>query len=181
MVEPRVPGRQGADLTLPCGETKSAYDLDMGMREFACSCGETHAVVMDVHPPTRFLPEFLVEALREAIETTDEFGEFGTPHLLGLVLEEFPEQVVVRDMSGDGTVGYGLVWVTGFDSRRLHEIIVELVIELMDHAMGHTEDGDAMAAFEDGMYEFDVAAFVEEYRADRDLTADDVPGYGSGS
>lgn len=177
MVEPRVPGSHETDLVLPCGETKSVYDLDLGMREFACKCGQTHAVVMDVHPPSRFLPSFLVEVLREAVETADEFGEFGTPHLLGLVLEEFPEELVVRDMSGDGHVGYGIVWISAFDSRRLHEIIVELVIELMDHAMGHSSDESAMAAFEEHMHEFDVSEFVDEYRDARDLTADDVPGY----
>jgi hypothetical protein len=131
---------------------------------------------MDVHPPERFLPEFLTEALLGTIDTADEFDEFGTPHLMGLVLEEFPESVVSADRSDDGTVGYALVWITDFDARRLHEVIVELVIELMEHAMSHA-DGDVAAEFEEAMLEFDVASFAEQYRAERDLTADDVPGY----
>ena len=91
MAEPRVPGGSDA-LELPCGETVGVGEFDLGMREFECPCGDTHAVVMDVHPPDRFLPEFLVEALQEAVETTsEEMPEFGTPHVMGIVLEEFPE------------------------------------------------------------------------------------------
>src|SRR6056297_325574 len=128
MTQPRVPGGGGERLDLPCGEAVPITDLDLGMREYDCSCGETHAVVMDVHPPERFLPDFLVDVLREAIETTsEEMPEFDTPHLLGVVLEEFPEAVVTRDASDNGDVGYAMVWVTDFDSRRLHAVIVELV------------------------------------------------------
>ncbi|NIS31610.1 MAG: hypothetical protein GWN07_14695 [Actinobacteria bacterium] len=176
MAEPRVPGSSGKELELPCGETVHTHDLDLGMRALACDCGDVHAVVMDVHPPERFLPEFLVEALREAVETADELGEFGTPHLMGLVLEEFPGEVAVADASDDGHVGYALVWVTGFDDRRLHEVIVELVVELMEHAVSHAEDEAAVSEFEASMFEFDVAAFVEQYRAERDWSAREVPG-----
>jgi hypothetical protein len=175
MAQPRVPGGRGEELDLPCGETKRVRSLDLGMREFACPCGGRHAVVMDVHPPERFLPEFLVEVLREAIETTsEEMPEFDTPHLLGIVLEEFPERVVSADVSDDGEVGAGIVWVTDFDSRRLHEIIVELVVELMDHAISHADDEAAISEFEAQMLEFDVAEFVEEYRAQRDLSEEDL-------
>lgn len=164
-------GRPGGErLELPCGETVSLRALDLGMREFECDCGETHAVVMDVHPPDRFLPEFLVEVLEEAVESTsEEMPDFGTPHLLGIVLEEFPEQVASADASEDQDVGYALVWVTQFDSRRLHEIIVELVIELMEHAVSHAEDETAMTEFEQQMLEFDVSEFVDQYRAQRDI------------
>ncbi len=147
----------------------------MGMREFDCACGGTHAVVTDVHPPDRFLPEFLVEILREAIETTsEEMPEFGTPHLMGIVLEEFPEKVVSEDVTDDQEIGYALLWVTDFDSRRLHEIIVELVVELMEHAVSHADDEAAISEFEAQMLEFDVSAFVEQYRAERDLGEEDV-------
>ncbi|MFC5279260.1 DUF5815 family protein [Halorubrum rubrum] len=174
MAQPRVPGDDDHALELPCGQTVGLGELDLGMREFECGCGETHAVVMDVHPPERFLPEFLVDVLREAIETTsEEMPEFDTPHLLGVVLEEFPESVVTHDASGDGEVGYAMVWVADFDSRRLHEVIVELVVELMEHAVSHAEDDDALSEFEREMMEFDVAEFVEQYRAERDLEADD--------
>jgi len=176
MAEPRVPGSR-EPMTLPCGETIHPHEIDLGMREFDCDCGETHAVVTDVHPPERFLPDFLVETLRETIETADEFDEFGTPHLLGFVLEEFPEAVVSRDVSDDGRVGYAVAWVTDFDSRRLHEVIVELVVELMEHAMGHADDTDAAAEFEERMFAFDVAEFVDRYRGERDLSAEDVPGW----
>ena len=178
MAEPRVPGA-GESLDLPCGESVSVRDLDMGMREYACACGEIHAVVTDVHPPTRFLPDFLVETLRESIDVADSFGEFGTPHLMGLVMEEFPDEVATKDVSDDGQVGYAVVWVADFDARRLHEVIVELIVELMEHAVSHADD-DSMSEFETQMLEFDVAEFVEQYRAQRDLSADDVPGYERG-
>ena len=175
MPTPRVPGGGGPDLDLPCGETVGTHDLDMGMREYECACGDAHAVVMDVHPPDRFLPEFLVEVLRESVETTsEEMTEFGTPHLMGIVLEEFPERVVAADVSDDQDVGYAMVWVADFDSRRLHEIVVELVVELMEHAVSHAEDDSAMREFEERMLEFDVGEFVDQYRAQRDLTDDDV-------
>jgi len=130
---------------------------------------------MDVHPPERFLPEFLVDLLRETVETSsEEMPEFDTPHLLGVVLEEFPEQVAVADLSDEGDVGYALLWVSDFDSRRLHEVVVELVIELMEHAVSHADDDTAIQEFERQMLEFDVSAFVDQYRAERDLDADDV-------
>ncbi|MFA9518221.1 DUF5815 family protein [Halopenitus sp. H-Gu1] len=173
MADPRVPGAEDA-VELPCGETIRYGDLDLGMRELECACGATHGVVMDVHPPDRFLPEFLVDVLREAIETTsEEMPEFGTPHLLGVVLEEFPDRVVAIDASDNAEVGYALAWVTDFDSRRLHEILVELVVELMEHAVSHAEDDDALREFERQMTDFDVAEFVDRYRAERDIEIDD--------
>ena len=151
MAQPQVPGDGGETLALPCGESRSTRSLDLGMREFACGCGDRHAVVMDVHPPERFVPDFLVEVLREAIETTsEEMPEFGTAHLLGIV------------------------WVSDFDARRLHEIVVELVVELMEHAVSHADDDAAVSEFERRMLEFDVSEFVEAYRAERDLSEDDV-------
>jgi hypothetical protein len=175
MAQPRVPGGGSETLSLPCGEEISARELDMGLRELDCSCGDTHAVVMDVHPPERFLPEFLVSVLREAVETTsEEMPEFDTPHVLGIVLEEFPDSVAFADVTDDQDSGYAMVWVTDFDSRRLHEIIVELVVELMEHAISHADREDALTEFEEQMLSFDVEEFVEEYREQRDLTADDV-------
>ncbi|SIR32489.1 hypothetical protein SAMN05421858_2256 [Haladaptatus litoreus] len=170
MAEPRVPGGKGARLDLPCGESVAVHELDMGMREYDCDCGESHAVVMDIHPPSRFVPEFLVDILRETVETTDDAGEFGTLHIMGVVLEEFPSEVVAEDMVENPEVGYGMVWVTDFDSRRLHEIVVELIVELMEHAVSHAEDEDAMSKFEADMLNFDVAEFVDQYRKERDFT-----------
>jgi hypothetical protein len=141
----------------------------MGVREFECACGGTHAVVQDVHPPSRFFPESLVAVLRETIEPEDDFDEFDTIHLMGVVLEEFPEDVAVSDVSDDGSVGYSMVWVTEFEARRLHEIVVELVVELMEHAISHAEDQNAVQEFERQMLEFDVAEFVDAYRAQRDF------------
>ncbi|SEW13734.1 DUF5815 family protein [Natrinema salifodinae] len=173
MAAPRVPGSGGGDeLELPCGETVDPHEIDLGMREYACSCGDVHAVVTDVHPPSRFFPESLVAILQETIDTDDEFGEFGTPHLMGVVLEEFPDQVVVYDASGDGAVGYAMLWVTDFDSRRLHEIVVELVVELMEHAISHAEDDTAVTEFESQMLEFDVGEFVEQYRRQREFESE---------
>ena len=175
MAEPRVPGGGASELDLPCGRTVDVHELHMGMRDYRCDCGEDHAVVMDVHPPERFLPDFLVELLRETVETSsEEMPEFDTPHLLGVVLEEFPEQVAVADLSDEGDVGYALLWVSDFDARRLHEVVVELVIELMEHAVSHADDDTAIQEFERQMLEFDVSAFVDQYRAERDLDADDV-------
>ena len=175
MTEPRVPGGGGETTELPCGETLRVRDVDMGMREFDCDCGETHAVVTDVHPPDRFLPEFLVGTLQEAIETTsEEMPEFGTPHLLGIVLEEFPGEMVVVDVSDDQDIGYTMLWVSTFDARRLHEVIVELVVELMEHAVSHSDDPNAVSSFEERMLEFDVTEFVDQYRREREIEADDV-------
>jgi len=157
---------------LPCGETVDVIaDLDMGQRDYECACGDTHAVVMDVHPPSRFVPEDVVAVLRETVEAEDaeEMGDFGTPHLMGMAMEEFPADVVAEDVAENGSVGYALVWIADFDSRRLHEVVVELIVEMMDHAVGHAEDDDAESEFEAQMLDFDVSEFVEAYRARRDF------------
>jgi hypothetical protein len=160
---------------LPCGERVGARAFDLGMREYECDCGARHAVVTDAHPSERFLPGVVVETLRDAVETTsEEMPEFGTPHLLGLVVEEFPGEVAAADVSDDPDLGYALLWVTDFDSRTLHETVVELVVELMEHAVSHAEDDTAVREFEASMLDFDVSEFVERYRAERDLSADDV-------
>ena len=172
MAEPGVPGGAAESLDLPCGRTVSVRDIDIGVREFDCRCGADHAVVTDAHPLARFVPESIVDVLRAAVDTADEFEEFSTPHVLGMVVEEFPEQVVSADTSGDGQVGYALVWVADFDAHRLHEVVVELLVELMEHAVSHAEDGSAMSEFERRMQEFDVEAFVERYRAEREFESE---------
>jgi len=169
MADPGVPGGRGATLSLHCGETVAASDLDLGLREFECACGDTHAVVVDAHPLGRFLPESIVEVLRETVDTADDYDELTTAHVMGMVREEYPDRLASADVSDDGDVGYALVWVADFDARRLHEVVVELVVELMEHAISHADDGDAMAAFEAEMLDFDVAAFVDEYRQARDF------------
>lgn len=175
MSEPRVPGSD-TRLTLPCGERVGLTEIDMGMRELSCECGETHAVVTDVHPPSRFLPEEMVDDLRAVVETDDEFDQFGTAHLLGMVAEEFPDDVVSQDASEDGNVGYAMLWVTDFDARRLHEVVVELVVEMMDHALSHAEDDAAREQFHEQLTAFDVEAFVDQYRREREFRdADDDP------
>lgn len=174
MAEPRVPGGTDEQLELPCGETVSTHDLDLGMRELACACGETHAVVMDVHPLGRFVPEFLVDTLRSTISTDDEFDEFSTPHALAMVREEYPEEVAVADCSGDGQVGYGLVWVSDMESRELHKTVVELLVELMEHAISHADDGPTVTEFEEQLAEFDLDAFVDAYREERDFEEEGV-------
>jgi hypothetical protein len=170
MGHPGGPG--GATLSLPCGETVAVHALDMGLRDYDCDCGATHAVVTDVHPLARFVPEFIEEILTETVETADDYPRFSTPHLMGMVLEEFPERVVVADASEDGEVGFALVWMTDFDSRRLHEVVVELVVELMDHAVSHAEDESAAAAFQRELDGFDVEAFVDQYRRERDFDSE---------
>lgn len=170
--EPGIPGSSTATMELPCGERVDAVnDVDMGMREYRCSCGDRHAVVMDVHPPSRFLPEATVSVLRETVEAADadRVGEFGTTHLMGMVREEVPEEVVSVDVSDSGSAGYAMVWMTAMDSRALHEVVVELVVELMEHAVSHGDDGAAVAEFEEQMRAFDVAEFVSRYRDQRDF------------
>ncbi len=169
MAEPRVPGADESDLGLACGETVDYHTLDMGLRELSCSCGDRHAVVQDVHPLSRFVPEDLVAVLNDVVETTDG-SPFSTLHLMGIVREEFPESIVSESVGEDGTVGYSMVWVAQFDARRLHEIVVELIVELMEHAISHTEDSEAMRAFERQMHEFDVSDFVDQYRDAREFT-----------
>jgi len=170
MAEPRVPGGRESELELACGEVVSTHDdLDLGMREFDCACGASHAVVLDMHPLARFVPEFLERILIETIEPADDHDEFTMAHLMGVVIEEFPEKVAVADATDDGAVGFSMAWVTAFDSRRLHEIVVELIVELMEHAVSHAED-DAMAEqFETQMLEFDIEAFVDQYRVERNF------------
>ena len=172
MAQPRVPGGPSERLDLPCGESVHAHDLDLGVREFECDCGARHAVVMDLHPLGRFVPEFLVDVLRETIETDDEFEEFTTAHMMGMVAEEFPDRIETADCSEDGQVGYALVWVSDFGARRLHEIVVELVVELMEHAVSHAEDDTALSEFETYLEEFDVDEFVDQYRAERDFESE---------
>jgi hypothetical protein len=48
------------------------------------------------------------------------------------------------------------------------------VIELMDHAISHAEDETAREEFEQQMFDFEVSAFVDEYRNERDLSEEDV-------
>lgn len=175
MTVPRVPGEPNR-IELPCGSLIAPREIDLGMRDLECECGDRHAVVTDVHPPERFLPTFLVETLKDVIETNDDFEIFGTPHLMGLLIEEFPGEITSYDASDDGEVGFGLLWISQFESQTLHEIIVELVIELMEHAISHADDV-AMDEFESAMLEFDVGEFVEQYRQERNTEIGDVPGY----
>jgi hypothetical protein len=177
MPTPRVPGADdGAEeIELPCGETIDPTDLDMGLRGIDCACGDRHAVVVDAHPVSRFVPESIVEVLRESIETDDDFPEFGVPHVMGMVAEEFPDRIAAADVSEDGRVGYAMVWLADFDSRRLHEIVVELLVELMDHAVGHGDE-EREAEFERQLSEFDVGTFVETYRRERSFDSEfDTP------
>jgi hypothetical protein len=170
MAEPRVPGGRESELELACGEVIDTHDdLHIGIREFDCACGATHAVVMGAHPLARFVPEFLESVLLETIEPADDHEEFTMAHLMGVVIEEFPEEVAVADATDDGAVGFSMAWVTDFHARRLHEIVVELIVELMEHAVSHAEDDTMMDEFEAQMLEFDVDAFVDQYRAQRNF------------
>lgn len=176
MGEPRVPGADDGAVELPCGRGVPPNTFDLGMREYPCTCGSRHAVVMDVHPLGRWIPESVVGVLEETIEPTDEYATFGTIHLMGMVLEEFPDAVTVHDSSQDPGVGWALLWVADFDARRLHTVIVELLVELMDHAIGHAEDPTIHGTFDEQLAGFDVDAFVDAYRAARDFEdGRDVP------
>ena len=167
MPTPGISREEPEELALSCGSTLRTEALDLGMRETDCSCGNSHAVVMDVHPLSRWIPETVEAILDETIETSDDYPSFSTIHLMGLVLEEYPDQVVAQDVSEEDALGAAVVWVTEFDSRRLHELIVELLLELMEHAMTHTEDSDGRAEFEEQLFAFDIEAFVDQYRSER--------------
>ena len=169
MSAPRVPDEPGGEITLSCGRSVGVDALDMGMREFPCRCGDDHAVVMDVHPLSRWVPEPVVDVLVETIVPDDEYDEFGTIHLMAIVREELPDRVVAHDTSEDPSVGFALCWVSEFSARRLHEIIVELLIELMDHAVSHTDDDAVRTEFTEQLASFDVETFVTLYRDQRDL------------
>ena len=169
--QPGVPSDESdAVVRLPCGEDKAIADLDLGMREFDCPCGETHAVVMDPHPPTRFLPESVTEALEETVDTAGAEAEaFGMIPLMGLVMEAHPDRIVAHDASEDGATGFAIAWIADYDARKLHEIVVETVIDLMADAVTEAGDDSAAAAFTEHRAEFEVADFVAEYRAVRDF------------
>ncbi len=172
MAQPGVPGGPDHRLDLPCGESVNVRELDLGTREFECDCGETHAVVMDTDSLERFVPSFLAEVLRETVETEDDYREFSTTHLMGLVSEVHSEAIVSADVSDDGQVGYALVWVSGLDARDLHEVVVEHVLDLMEQAIETADDEAAVNEFEEYVGEFDVATFVDEYRAERDFESE---------
>ena len=54
-------------------------------------------------------------------------------------------------------------------------MVVELLVELMEHAASHGDDGTA-ERFEAQMREFDVGAFVEQYREEREFESEiDTP------
>ncbi|MFP4530885.1 MAG: DUF5815 family protein [Halodesulfurarchaeum sp.] len=169
--QPGVPtGPSGQPIELPCGETIQSDDLDLGLREYRCDCGETHAVVLDPHPPSRFLPESVTEVLAETLAAEGtEMSEFGMVPLMGLVMDAYPEQVVAHDASEDGSTGYAAAWIADFDAREFHEIVVRTVLEVMAQAVTAVGDDSAADAFSDVRADFDVEEFVEEYRSVRDF------------
>lgn len=169
MDRPRVPGSSGDQLELPCGESIPPDRLDMGMRELECVCGDRHAVVMDVHPLGRWIPESVAGILDETIEPTDEHDAFGTIHLMGMVLEEYPDRVTVHNGTEDPAVGWAMAWITAFDATELHELVVELLLELMDHAVGHAQDERIQTEFTEQIQAFDIEEFVTTYREQRDF------------
>jgi len=155
-------------LTAPCGVSLDAREIDLGTRAHDCACGETHAVVTDTHTLARFVPPAVVDTLRAVVETDDAFDQFGTAHVMSMVHEEFPDRVRRADCTDDGAVGYALVWVCAFDARELHRVVVELLVELMDHAVGHADEAAAASEFDAHLSAFDVEAFVDAYRDQRD-------------
>lgn len=124
---------------------------------------------MDVHPVSRWIPESVEAILQEVVVPDDEYDTFETIHLMGLVLEEFPDQVTVIDATENPSLGYAMAWITAFDARRLHEIVVDLLLELMDHAMTHAGDDEEVETFGSYLAEFDPETFVDQYRTERDF------------
>ncbi len=171
--EPGVPGTADTQIELPCGTTVSVEHFDMGMREYACACGQQHAVVMDVHPLSRWVPEAVEAVIVETIEPVDEYDRFETIHLMGIVLETYPDDVAVHDTSRDPSRGWALQWVTAWDATELHRRIVTLLVELMEHAVSHTDDDAIADEFATQLAAFDIDAFVQAYREGRDLSSID--------
>jgi hypothetical protein len=169
--QPGVPDDpEPGPIELPCGESITAGDLHLGMRELRCDCGAAHAVVLDPHPPTRFLPTSVAEVLAETLATEGTDGEeFDTVALMGLLMDAYPERIVTHDAAEDGTTGYALAWIAEFDARELHERVVETVLGVMAEAVTEAGNEDATAAFTDHRSEFDVGEFVAEYREVRDF------------
>ncbi|MFW6383941.1 MAG: DUF5815 family protein [Halodesulfurarchaeum sp.] len=169
--QPGVPDDpEGGAIDLPCGETITADELDLGMREFECACGGTHAVVMDPHPPTRFLPTEVAEDLAATVTPAGtEVEEFGTVALMGLVMDALDEEIVAYDAAEDGTTGFAVAWIATSDARELHKGVVESVLSVMAEAVTDAGDAEAEAAFAEHRAAFDVEAFVDEYRAVRDF------------
>jgi hypothetical protein len=53
--------------------------------------------------------------------------------------------------------------------------VVELLVELMEHAASHGDEGTA-AQFEQQMLDFDIGEFVETYRREREFDSElDTP------
>lgn len=88
---------------------------------------------------------------------------------MGAVLEELPEDITAIDASENGSVGYAMCWVTDLDARELHRVVVELVVELMDHAVSHAEVESSKTEFQEQLEAFDVEEFVAIYREQRDF------------
>ena len=164
-----IPGAT-EELALPCGERVRPREFDLGTRAHDCACGETHAVVTDTDALARFVPPAVVDTLRAVVETDDAFDQFGIAHVMSMVQEEFPDQVVRADCTDDGAVGYALVWVCALAPQELHRVVVELLVELMDHAVGHAENEAAASEFDAQLSAFDVEDFVDAYREQRDAS-----------
>lgn len=157
----------GFGIELPCGEQTTVGELDLGQREIDCTCGDRHAVVYDVNPPSRFLPPTVVETLEETIEPADEFETFETAHLMGQVIEAYPDQVTTYNAGADSSVGFGIVWITSFDAQTLHEIVVRQTLALMETAISD-EQSTAYEQFQTAKEQFDVVEFTKQYRTQRD-------------
>ncbi|PSP19854.1 hypothetical protein BRC62_01260 [Halobacteriales archaeon QH_10_67_13] len=145
-------------IELPCGQRVDPHRFDLGAAEYACPCGDAHAVVTDADSLDRFVPPEVVNALRATVEPADELENFATPHVLAMVQEESPDRIASADLADAGQVGYARLWVADFSDRRLHEVLVEL----MDHALSHADD-EAADRFERQLATF-AAAFVDAYR-----------------
>lgn len=178
MTQPGVPSLPNdSTVELPCGETVSTDDLDLGMREYECECGSSHAVVLDPHPPTRFLPETVTDVLVNTLQIDGrEENRFDTNALMGLVQDRHSDRIVTLDAAEDGTIGFALAWIADFDSYTLHEIVVETVLELMSRAVDDGGNESARKAFTEHRADLDVEAFVSQYREVRNFDAESANG-----
>jgi len=173
MSVPGVPTDDDPELELPCGETVDVREFDLNTSEIDCECGEAHGVVYDTDPLTRFIPEQMAHTLEETVKPRETDHTFGTLHAMGMLADEVPQTVASTDASEMGEVGFNYVWVSDFTAREVHVLLVQLLVDLMDHAVDQVGDDSIKSAFAERLDGLDVEEFVDEYRTQRSFDGPD--------
>ncbi|MFB6162907.1 MAG: DUF5815 family protein [Halococcoides sp.] len=167
MPVPGVPTDDDPELELPCGETVDAREFDLNTSEIDCECGEAHGVVLDTDPLTRFVPDQMARILEETVKPRETDHTFGTLHAMGMLADEVPQTVASADVSENGDLGFNYVWVSDFTAREVHVLLVQLLVDLMDHAVDEVGDDSIKSQFTEQLEGLDVEEFVDQYRTER--------------